>query len=109
MSGVVRSTSGTCGGETGGKGGHFLSALAARCGRERILCSILFSVVFWKLFERGKYKAFQTRIRIKKVAKIFEKTQNCTIHRKTSSFSRLNNLVENINATDRFSSSRRYF
>ena len=59
-----------------------------------ILCRTFTMIQFWKLSFRGKYKEFRTRIWTQKSPKFIEKIQNCKIHRKTSSFRSLNNLVE---------------
>ena len=61
---------------------------------DTILCRTFTMIQFWKPSFRGKYKEFRTRIWTQKSPKIIEKIQNCKIHRKTSSFRSLNNLVE---------------
>ena len=61
---------------------------------DTILCRTFTMIQFWKPSFRGKYKEFRTRIWTQKSPKNIEKIQNCKIHRKTSSFRSLNNLVE---------------
>ena len=61
---------------------------------DTILCRTFTMIQFWKPSFRGKYKEFRTRIWTQKSPKNIEKIQNCNIHRKTSSFRSLNNLVE---------------
>ena len=64
-------------------------------GRKNIDMIVCFFMrQFLKVSFRGKYKEFRTRIWTPKSPKTIGKIQYCKIHRKTSSFRSLNNLVE---------------